>query len=90
LDLTALQYPAIAAAGAFVLYMFGSGGSGQDFLDKRFPQWPPGMGKTLAGLVIYVGVGAFVATILADPKDQRAALIAGWSWFGLLEGLKGR
>jgi len=90
MDLATLQFPAIAAAGSFILYLFGSGGSGQDFLDKRFPQWPQGRAKTIASLVIYVGVGAFVGTILADPQDQRAALIAGWSWFGLLEGLKGK
>src|SRR5712691_150072 len=82
------QYPLTAAFGAFVLYLFGSGGSGQDFLDKRFPRWPPGILKTVTGLVVYVVIGGIVATLLADPKGLREALIAGWSWFGLLEGIK--
>lgn len=77
-----------ATLGALVLYLFGPA-KGQDFLDKRFPRWPPSRLKTVCSLVVYVILGGVVGSTLAAPIDPRQALIAGWSWVGVLETTKG-
>lgn len=84
-----IEHYVFAAAGAFALYFFGPA-AGQDFLDRRFPRWPAGLFKDVCAIILYVGIGAIVATTLMDPKDSRQALLAGFSWVGLLEVTKGR
>lgn len=79
----------VAAFGALVLYLFGPT-KGQDFLDRRFPAWPPGLVKDVAAFVLYVLIGGLVGTILMGPSDVRQAFLSGFTWVGALEALKGR
>jgi hypothetical protein len=83
-----VEHFAYAALGALVLYLFGPA-KGQDFLDRRFPNWPRSGFKSVCSLFVYVVIGGVVAGTLAAPIDQRQALLAGWSWVGLLETTKG-
>jgi hypothetical protein len=46
--------------------------------------------KDICSAVLYVVIGGIVGAILMAPVDPRQAFLAGFSWVGLLETVKGR